>query len=99
MSDFQPGDVVVCVNLLPRGGVQDRYASNLQRLSVGRHYRVVSAGFCPSGAQSVVLSGVRSDARNGQWWAGRFRKIDADTTEEFREQMRSLGKVRERTDA
>jgi hypothetical protein len=37
-----------------------------------------------------------SESRSGGWLHTRFRKIDDETTEEFRQQMRSLGKQTER---
>jgi hypothetical protein len=90
MAPFDVGDVVVCVDDRP-----GKHGIAPARIRKGATYRVEDIS--PLG-RGVTLRGV--DASPAWWFrADRFRKIDADTTEEFREQLRSLGKVRERTDA
>ena len=73
MSDFQTGDVVVCVDAKPRP------YSDPSTLQDGRCYRVCGAGIGPrSHRPAVLLSGY--DPRH--WFtADRFRKIEAPKTE------------------
>ena len=86
-APFQPGDVVVCVD--------DRDCLNIRRGAVYRvaevrcGYDIVSG---ESGAYGVVLAGVKTDPGYDTWHPIRFRKIDDEVSEDFREQMRSLGK-------
>lgn len=93
-APFQPGDVVVCVDAepLPYSVIPIRC------IRVGGVYRVEAfnpkmldrfSGECFDGVQLV---GVVADTGTGWLGAYRFRKIDDDVTEDFREQMRSLGK-------
>jgi hypothetical protein len=89
---FEPGDVVVCLR-----GCTTIDGSDTTRQ--GAIYRVSDCRFNTRWEEwGVWLAGMNC----GLWFgykAARFRKIDADTTEDFRQQMRSLGKAKDRTDA
>lgn len=87
-APFQPGDVVVCVDDSPDTRGNMVVARFLRRLAI---YRVEWCGLTTVGVWGVQLFGDPS-TRSGAWAADRFRKIDDDVTEDFREQMRSLGK-------
>jgi hypothetical protein len=90
-APFQPGDVVVCVDDGPNpfGGLQ-------HGLRVRQCYRI-EAAFDDIRVQLplVLVFGRRSLDHTGAYLASRFRKIDAEVTEAFREQLRKLP-VRER---
>lgn len=89
MPPFDVGDVVVCVdNRAGKHGVAP------QRLARGNSYRIT--GLSPTGI-GVCLAGVDPTPAVG-FLASRFRKIDADVTEEFRETLRKLP-VREPSNA
>lgn len=100
MAPFQPGDVVVCVNdRAPRWNVPLPFM-----VKRGRFYRVTEAFSSALGNPLVLLNGQRKmlnahGTMTAGWAADRFRKIDDETAEEFRQQMRALGKVRERANA
>jgi hypothetical protein len=86
-APFQPGDVVVCVD--DRLGTHGKCFSG-EWVSKGAHYRITVV----YQNQGVKLAGFQLDGR--EWFSvRRFRKIDDEVTEEFREQLAKLP-VRER---
>jgi hypothetical protein len=83
-APFQPGDVVVCVDNAP-----DRRCQRpelLAWLAVGRHYRVRTTGLP---FDCIHVNGDGLSMLEG-WQPHRFRKIDDEVTEEFREQLANL---------
>lgn len=85
MSDIQPGDVVVCVDVRPHG---TRYDASLARLTLGRAYRVVSVGPGTGCVRwAVRIDGATSSHPKGDWRASRFRKI-RPADEQFIAQIR-----------
>jgi hypothetical protein len=93
-APFQPGDVVVCVDLS-----QDRNGNVPETLRVrgkGAPYRVVWVGVNRAGRPILGLFGTPAEPPGDQGYRHwRFRKIDDEVTEEFREQLANLP-VRER---
>lgn len=88
MTDFAPGDVVVCVD-----NSLGRYAP--ERLLVTGHiYRIRDSHIAPNGEPAVCVEGVvhpvpyRTGRERG-WYPYRFRKLKA-ADEQFTEQMRAL---------
>jgi hypothetical protein len=85
MPPFDVGDVVVCVDDRLR---EHSGKSVPQRIRKGNLYRVIGAAVSPwLRLPTVTLDGVHSETG---FYADRFRKIDAEVTEEFREQLRKL---------
>lgn len=93
-APFQPGDVVVCVD--DRRSLDFYCADQSWTVSItrGAYYRVTGIVLTIPGP-ALLLDGERPhtcsccDGENG-WNPHRFRKIDDDVTEEFREQLRKL---------
>lgn len=83
-APFQPGDVVVCVDNAPNDDTND--PGPLAWLVLRRVYRVRTVGL-PFDCIHVVGDGL---GRGAGWQPHRFRKIDAEVTGEFREQLRKL---------
>lgn len=99
MSDFAPGDVVVCVDAGDLG-VGSR---NVGLLSEGRLYRVArvtppypwsSGDFC----YGVVVEGVRSYNFDGSFHPRRFRKI-RPASDQFTRQIRACKPIKEKEPA
>lgn len=92
-APFQPGDVVVCVDDAREALPGARWSRTPVRK--GGIYRVL---WCRQsafpGVYAVRLTSDTAD-ENAGWRHTRFRPIDADVTEDFREQLRKLP-VRER---
>lgn len=86
-APFQPGDVVVCVDDRFRDGPD--YVDFRNRVVRGRVYRVEYVAQFYDGAWGVQLVGDGAGPTSA-WEADRFRKIDDEVTEDFREQLRSL---------
>lgn len=86
MSAFQPGDVVVCVD--DRGPRNEPTETPTGWIVRGNHYRVEKCIDHVLGA-GVKISGVAVN-RFDWFYADRFRKIDDEVTEEFREQLRAI---------
>lgn len=81
MSDIQPGDLVVCINVSDADAPHPRRRAALARLRVGRHYRVLGTGMAPlGGAPSLRLAGVGNADINplykDLWREWRFRKLN-----------------------
>lgn len=97
MAPFEPGDVVVCVDASPPRIARSERMKALVRAvcRLGAVHRVadvrVAWGRRSKGRTALVLQGIDSNPAAG-FDAERFRKIDDEVTEEFRVQMRSLGK-------
>lgn len=72
MSDWQVGDLAVCVDDQPRDG--DVLDLDFATLRAGRLYRVANVCFGGLGLH-VAEAPVR---RKAGWWADRFRKIRPD---------------------
>lgn len=93
-APFQPGDVVVCVDDRPSWSNTPYQAEHCRKhLRRGAIYRVVSIVVAPSGDVGLGLSGIPNCPTpfgDTGWSAFRFRKIDDEVTEDFREQLRSL---------
>jgi len=93
-APFAPGDVVVCVDDSPC-----RCCGNPISVRVGPYYRVERLGVNPGPRgpfRLLILSGVPASPRHSRGVnANRFRKIDDEVDEAFREQMHSLGKPKE----
>lgn len=94
MSDIQPGDVVVCVDVSTIVRVVAR--RNLRIASLGKHlrlgaiYRALFIGVDPvDGSSTIRLAGIR-DLK----LACRFRKI-RPADEQFIREMRAIKPVRE----
>jgi hypothetical protein len=95
MSNFNPGDVVVCIN----DGLDSR--STYQRidrgwLKAGRHYRVSRAKVVRS-VPAVQLAGDPNSLAypHGYWASDRFRKIDK-ADEEFTALIKRKAPLKER---
>jgi hypothetical protein len=94
-APFQPGDVVVCVDDRPLrwGCIGNSPVTPLRR---GSFFRVTAIVWTLEG-DSILIDGERPhtclccDGESG-WHPERFRKIDDEVEEVFREQMRALGK-------
>lgn len=95
MSDFAPGDVVVCVDDSPFPKGQNPPKS-IRRGSV---YRVDGIFESPTtGSPCITLIGVNPDTSNGMFGAWRFRKIDP-ADEPFAEQIRACRPIKTKVDA
>lgn len=95
-APFQPGNVVLCVDDRPGKvkrtllGECEVVASQLRRGSI---YRVSKVGPAPNGKVGVFIEGIPPlVAWDGElpFRSDRFRKIDDEVTEDFRQQLRSL---------
>ncbi len=89
MGDFKRGDVVVCVDAKPDARDPKAYL-----LIERKTYRVGAVGARADGVYSLAFHCIPSDTLGKGWafTADRFRKIDDEVTEAFREQLRSLPK-------
>lgn len=91
-APFQPGDVVVCVHVDPSE------VSDAEWLpSVGSYYRVLecfeAVDWHGREHWGVVIDGDPVDCPEDEgagWRSDWFRKIDAEVTEDFRQQLRKL---------
>lgn len=87
MTDFAPGDLVVCVDAGPN-----------VRIAKGRHYVVVEVLQAPSGWEDagewgIVVRGIHSGSECGGYLARRFRKIDK-ADEGFSAWMKALRPIK-----
>lgn len=90
-DDFKVGDVVVCVDVAPRGN-WPVHNKNLSELKIGAMYRVDWTGRSRQGVPAVLLSGVPFDSRDGRYAgfdAKRFRKL-RKADDSFIRQLRTL---------
>lgn len=87
IAPFQPGDVVVCV---ATGGEYD-FVAPVPFVSLRGVYRIGRCGRCRDiwAVQLVGDPNMAAYPRAG-YPAFYFRKIDAEVTEDFRQQLRSL---------
>jgi hypothetical protein len=99
-APFAPGDVVVCVDASPaRIAMSDKGKQLVARYcKVDAVYRVeavrLSLGRRP-GKLCLKFVGIDSEPYAG-FSASRFRKIDDEVSEDFRQQLKSLSKPKER---
>lgn len=84
MSDFAPGDVVICVNTAPI-----ERDDPITELALGRAYRIADIPW--DGLVTLCSPRVPRGYLGYHDW--RFRKIDA-ADEQFTQQMRSLKPVK-----
>lgn len=96
MSDFQVGDVVVCVDAGPAFGPLSGWIK--VPLAVGRYYTVIhiASEVDYEGEYGVQVAGIGVEELpdfHPCFQARRFRKIDA-ADEQFTQQMRSLKPVK-----
>jgi hypothetical protein len=90
MSDWQVGDLAVCVD-----------AGHNKMIETGKVYRVEAvrvapAGYSDTGSLGLVLEGICSNDRGGGYHATRFRKIAPDKPEACEDEFVTLlkrGKV------
>lgn len=94
-TPFQPGDCVICVYAGPNhdGGIPADIVE-------GAVYRVDHCFLHLHSAHMLValVGNVNFVDETGAYLASRFRKIDDEVTESFRQQMRSLCKKKERAE-
>lgn len=91
-EEFKVGDVVVCVDDRDNTYFQGHGNASCY-VTRGRHYRVAGLSYpAPrSGKPRMKLAGaVDPDGHLVNLRCNRFRKIDADVTEEFRSTLRKL---------
>jgi hypothetical protein len=84
MSDWQVGDLAVCVDDQPRhGDTQDLEFANLK---AGRVYRVVKVTW---GGHGLHVDGAPVKRESG-WWSDRFRKVTPDKREACEDEFVTL---------
>jgi len=89
-APFQPGDCVECIDASPRGGAIIPIHKFLVQGAVYLVSDVIDHNNKHDG-WSLRLAGIPVPDPMEGWNYRRFRKIDDDATEDFREQLRSPG--------
>lgn len=93
-DEFQPGDVVVCVDPDTPAAIGWRGPSQLR---LGASYRVATV-FVDSWGLCCTVRGVVADTVNGGFLCRRFRKLPK-ADDSFIEQMRKLKRAHDRVPA
>lgn len=93
-APFQPGDVVVCVDASAPSQYW-RKRSHRFPLALGSIWRVRGTGLSETGEEGIYLFGYRGPIydrtkREAPLRPDRFRKIDDEVTDEFRQALKSL---------